>query len=183
MLFVPLIPFFLIYGLHSITVCVIYIIFHPFSAHSTRGHGGWSLSHHHWAKVVSRQIFSFSAVTPEQSTSNRSSPHCEAGHKGPVWTRGVLPLPELKKQSISTLERECDTHSAELGTRPSCGGLRSVVRTRHQPGRSLGRSNSSTVWPGEASTQLLSTTSAAIRFRFDSTRGFVTVINQNQHNP
>lgn len=60
----------------------------------------------------------------------------------------LLPLPVPKKQSISTLEREWDTQRAELGTRPSCGGLRSVVRTRHHPGRSLGRSNSSTVWPG-----------------------------------
>lgn len=60
----------------------------------------------------------------------------------------LLPLPAPKKQSISTLEREWDTQRAELGTRPSWGGLRSVVRTRHQPGRSLGRSNSSTVWPG-----------------------------------
>ena len=65
-----------------------------------------------------------------------------------------LPFPEPKKQSISTLEREWDTQSVELGTSPSCGGLRSVVRTRHQPGRSLGRSNSSTVWPGEKSRQL-----------------------------
>lgn len=64
-----------------------------------------------------------------------------------------LPFPEPKKQSISTLEREWDTQSVELGTSPSCGGLRSVVRTRHQPGRSLGRSNSSTVWPGEESRQ------------------------------
>lgn len=66
-----------------------------------------------------------------------------------------LPFPELKKQSISTLEREWDTQSAELGTSPSCGGLRSVVRTRHQPGRSLGRSSSSTVWPRWKSNQLL----------------------------
>lgn len=65
-----------------------------------------------------------------------------------------LPFPEPKKQSISTLERECDTQSVELGTSPSCGGLRSVVRTKHQPGRSLGRSNSSTVWPGGRSAQL-----------------------------
>lgn len=57
----------------------------------------------------------------------------------------LLPFPEPKKQSISTLEREWDTQSVELGTSPSCGGLRSVVRTRHQPGRSLGLSNSSTV--------------------------------------
>lgn len=66
-----------------------------------------------------------------------------------IWTSvlSFLPFPELKKQSISTLEREWDTQSTELGTSPSCGGLRSVVRTRHQPGRSLGRSNSSTVWP------------------------------------
>lgn len=62
-----------------------------------------------------------------------------------------LPFPELKKQSISTLEREWDTQSTELGTSPSCGGVRSVVRTRHQPGRSLGRSSSSTVWPADKS--------------------------------
>lgn len=70
-----------------------------------------------------------------------------------IWPSGLsfLPFPEPKKQSISTLEREWDTQSVELGTSPSCGGLRSVVRTRHQPGRSLGRSNSSTVWPGEKS--------------------------------
>lgn len=60
-----------------------------------------------------------------------------------------LPFPEVKKQSISTLEREWDTQSTELGTSPSCGGVRSVVRTRHQPGRSLGRSSSSTVWPAD----------------------------------
>lgn len=70
-----------------------------------------------------------------------------------IWTSGLsfLPFPELKKQSISTLEREWDTQSTELGTSPSCGGVRSVVRTRHQPGRSLGRSNSSTVWPADKS--------------------------------
>ncbi|KAL0600278.1 hypothetical protein AAY473_030155 [Plecturocebus cupreus] len=55
--------------------------------------------------------------------------------------------PQGKKQSISTLLRECEMHRALLGTRPSSGGLRSVVRTRHQPGRSLGRSSSSTVCP------------------------------------
>jgi hypothetical protein len=65
----------------------------------------------------------------------------------------ATPPPQLslpfkgKKQSISTLLRECEMHRALLGTRPSCGGLRSVVRTRHQPGLSLGRSSSSTVWP------------------------------------
>lgn len=37
--------------------------------------------------------------------------------------------------------------SVVLGTRPSWGGLLSVVRTKHHPGRSLGLSNSSTVCP------------------------------------
>lgn len=58
-----------------------------------------------------------------------------------------LPFTKGKKQSISTLLRECEMHRALLGTRPSCGGFRSVVRTRHQPGLSLGRSSSSTVCP------------------------------------
>lgn len=58
-----------------------------------------------------------------------------------------LPFPVGKKHSISTLLREWEIQRAELGTRPSWGGLRSVVRTRHQPGRSLGLSSSSTVWP------------------------------------
>ena len=58
-----------------------------------------------------------------------------------------LPFTRGKKQSISTLLREWEMHRALLGTRPSWGGLRSVVRTRHQPGRSLGRSSSSTVCP------------------------------------
>lgn len=66
-----------------------------------------------------------------------------------------LPFPEVKKQSISTLEREWDTQSTELGTSPSCGGVRSVVRTRHQPGRSLGRSSSSTVWPADKEQRVL----------------------------
>ncbi|TNN51043.1 hypothetical protein EYF80_038773 [Liparis tanakae] len=80
---------------------------------------------------------------PRGATDNSLTPD---QYRGP--RRCFLPFPEPKKQSISTLERECDTQSAEQGTRPSWGGLRSVVRTRHQPGRSLGRSNSSTVWPG-----------------------------------
>lgn len=58
-----------------------------------------------------------------------------------------LPFPEGKKQSISTLLRECEMQRALLGTRPSWGGLRSVVRTKHQPGLSLGLSSSSTVCP------------------------------------
>jgi len=58
-----------------------------------------------------------------------------------------LPFPEGKKQSISTLLREWEMQSALLGTRPSWGGLRSVVRTKHQPGLSLGLSSSSTVCP------------------------------------
>lgn len=59
----------------------------------------------------------------------------------------ILPFPDGKKQSISMLLRECEMQRALLGTRPSWGGLLSVVRTRHQPGRSLGLSRSSTVWP------------------------------------
>lgn len=58
-----------------------------------------------------------------------------------------LPFPEGKKQSISTLLREWEMQRALLGTRPSWGGLRSVVRTKHQPGLSLGLSSSSTVCP------------------------------------
>ncbi len=50
-------------------------------------------------------------------------------------------------QSMSTLLREWDTDRVLLGTRPSWGGECSVVRTRHQPGRSPDLSNSSTVWP------------------------------------
>lgn len=58
-----------------------------------------------------------------------------------------LPFPEGKKQSISTLLRECEIQRALLGTSPSWGGLRSVVRTKHQPGLSLGLSSNSTVCP------------------------------------
>lgn len=57
------------------------------------------------------------------------------------------PFPGGKKQSMSTLLREWDTDRVLLGTRPSWGGECSVVRTRHQPGRSPDLSNSSTVWP------------------------------------
>lgn len=45
------------------------------------------------------------------------------------------------------LLREWAMQSIELGTRPSCAGERSVVRTRHQSGLSWGLSTSSTVWP------------------------------------
>ena len=48
---------------------------------------------------------------------------------------------------MSTLLREWETERVALGTRPSSGGERSVVRTRHHPGRSPDLSSSSTVWP------------------------------------
>ncbi|KAK0138902.1 Zinc finger BED domain-containing protein 4 [Merluccius polli] len=57
--------------------------------------------------------------------------------------------------SISMEERECAMQSTAQGTRPSCAGERSVVRTRNQSGRSWQRSSTSTVWPRRTVSSLL----------------------------